>query len=119
MSNDRIGYICDLLESGGDIPAPSREWLLGALRQIDQGADPRSALELPEPTAASRNQVLREHAVELPGRSLWAKCRIIAGESRRIHRGRKTQYRWILAADRLRPLPETQRQIFNILKKRA
>jgi hypothetical protein len=114
--NERLSYLADLLESGGDLPAASREWLLGALRQIDQGTDPRTALGLPEPGPESRNRILREHATELPGRSLWAKCRIIAGESRRIHRGRKSQYRWISEADRLKALPESPRQFWSILK---
>lgn len=117
MTTDSITYLCDLLESGGDIPAPSREWLLGALRQIDQGHDPREALGLPEPNADSRNQVLRQNAISLPG-TPWRKAGMIADQARRIHRGRKSSMPWILAADRLRPLPETQRQIFNILKTR-
>jgi hypothetical protein len=114
--NERLSYLADLLESGGDIPPASRQWLLEALRQIDQGTDPRAALGLPEPGPESRNRILREHATELPGRSLWAKCRIIAGESRRIHRGRKSQYRWISEADRLKALPESPRQFWSILK---
>ena len=116
MTTDRIGYLCDLLESDGPLPEPTRQWLLDALREIDQGHDPRQALGLPEPGPESRNRILREHATELPGRSLWAKCRIIAGESRRIHRGRKSQYRWISEADRLKALPESPRQFWSILK---
>jgi hypothetical protein len=118
MTTDRIGYLCDLLESDGPLPEPTRQWLLDALRQIDQGTDPRTALGLPEPNADSRNQVLRSHAVELPG-SPWRKAKLIADQARRIHRGRKAEMPWILAADRLRPLPESQRQIFNILKPRT
>jgi hypothetical protein len=115
--NERLSYLADLLESGGDLPAASRQWLLEALRQIDQGTDPRTALGLPEPTADSRNQVLRQYAQELPG-SPWRKAQVIADQARRIHRGRKAAMPWIIAADRLRPIPETQRQIYNILKTR-
>lgn len=116
MASDRIGYICDLLESGGNLPDASRQWLINALRQIDDGTDPRQALGLPEPGPEARNEILRAHALEIPARSLWGRCKLIAGESQRIHRGRKTQYRWIREADRLKPLPESARQIVNILK---
>lgn len=115
MASDRISYLADLLESGGDLPDPSRQWLIGALRAIDSGADPRLALELPEPTPAARNRIIRDHAGELTG-SPWAKAKYIANQARRIHRGRKSAMLWITKADRIRPIPETQRQIFNILK---
>lgn len=112
---DRITYLCDLLESSGELPDATRQWLLTAFRQIDAGQDPRLALELPEPTPEGRNRIIREHAGELPG-SNWQKARYISDQARRIHRGRKSSMTWILRADRIRPIPETQRQIYDILK---
>jgi hypothetical protein len=41
---------------------------------------------------------------------------LLADEVRRIHSGRNTLYPWIRRADSLRRLPETPRQLFNILR---
>lgn len=116
MSTERLEYIGSLLESADPLPDSSRAWLRDAILAINSGTDPRAALELPEPGLEARNEILREHALEIPERSLWARCRLIASESQRIHRGRKTQYRWIREADRMKPLPESARQFYSILK---
>ena len=116
MSTERLEYIGTLLESAEPLPDSSRVWLRDAILAINSGTDPRAALGLPEPGPAARNEILRAHALEIPARSLWGRCKLIAGESQRIHRGRKTQYKWIREADLLKPLPESARQIANILK---
>ena len=116
MSTERLEYLGSLLESSDPLPDSSRVWLRDAILAINSGTDPREALGLPEPGPEARNEILRAHALEIPARSLWARCKLIAGESKRIHGGRKTQYRWIREADRLKPLPESPRQFYSILK---
>lgn len=111
----RLQYLCDLLEAGDPLPAPSRQWLQTALRSIMEGESPTVALELPEPTRQSRDALIRTEAEALPG-SRSSKARLLADQARRIHSGRKSAFPWLQRADRLHRLPETERQYHNILK---
>ena len=118
MSSDRLHHILDLLEDGTTLPAPTRDWLRDGLRRWAGGQSLELALGLDAATARrERDQVLRDNAATIPAASVSARARAIANEARRIHRGRRTAYDWIRRADRIATLPETSRQILNILGK--
>lgn len=110
-------HLCDLLESDAPLPPASRIRLRDAFRRIAAGMDPIKALGLAAHDAqADRNSIIRTHVVELPARTLHGRCRLLAAEVQRLHRGRRTVYPWIAQADRIRRLPESWRQYANILK---
>ena len=111
MTTDHISHWIDLLEStrGSDLlPDPSLDGLLGFLY---------SELSKQPQAIEKRDEIIRQNLFSIDGRSTWARAGIIAHQARRLHRGMRSPYGWITRADRIKPLPETQRRIFGILTK--
>ena len=115
--NERLSYLADLLESGGDIPPASRQWLLSAFRAIESGVPANEALSLEvKHSRQERNDIIKVNAQNLGIWSTSGKARILAAEARRLHRGRRSEYPWIARADTICKLPESVRQYHHILK---
>lgn len=116
MSAERLRHALDLLEGDAPLPPATRAWLRDALRAWATGAPIEVAFGLDLASARrERDQLLRDHAPELEAPTLTARARTIAEQARRLHRGRRTAIEWIRRADRLARLPETSRQVLNIL----
>ncbi len=117
MSHDRLTHLADLLETGDDLPPASAEWLRGCLRRWRYGLNLDQAFQLAQTDARrERDRLLRQHAEEIQATGPTERAKLLADEVRRIHSGRNTLYPWIRRADSLRRLPETPRQLFNILR---
>ena len=109
MTSDHISHWIDLLEStrGSDLlPDPSLDALLTFLY---------SELSRQPQAIKQRDEILRANLFSVDGRSTWQRAGIIATQARRLHSGMRSNYGWITRADRIKPLPETQRRIFGIL----
>jgi hypothetical protein len=118
MSIERLTHIAALLESGADLPPASHRWLLDAINAIiycDTPSDQALGL-LGRKAIAERDQVIRENAPTLGIWSHSGQARLMAGEAKRLHQGRRTSIPWLASADRIHRLPETPRQYHNILK---
>lgn len=107
-SHEELSHWITLLESAGSdlLPTPSLDKLVSFLYT-----------ELAKTPAArkKRDQILRENMFAIPANSTWERASVISHQARRIHCGMRSGYSWITRADRVKPLPETQRQIFRIL----
>jgi hypothetical protein len=111
MTSDELNHTIDLLEStrGSDLmPGPSLDVLLGFL-YAELAKTPQAIKK--------RNELIKSNMFDIPARSPWARAGIIASQARRLHCGMKSPYTWISRADRIKPLPETQRRVFTILTK--
>jgi hypothetical protein len=117
MSHARLTHIADLLETGDGLPPASAQWLRECLRRWSFGLPLNDAFQLTAGDARrERDSLLRENLDALPATAPTARARILASEIRRIHSGRQTDYPWLRRADSLCRLPETPRQLFNILR---
>jgi hypothetical protein len=118
MSLDHLRHISGLLESGSDLPPASHRWLLDAINAIVYtDTPPDRALGLVgRKSLEERDQVIRENAHTLGIWSHSGQARLLAGEAKRLHQGRRTSIPWLARADRIHRLPETPRQYHNILK---
>ena len=117
MSIERLTHIADLLETGDGLPPASAEWLRECLRRWRYGLNLDQAFELSQSNArGERDRLLREHANEIEATGPTQRATLLAGEVRKLHSGRTTRYTWLRQADSLRRLPETPRQLFNILR---
>jgi hypothetical protein len=117
MSNDRLTHLANLLETGDDLPPATAEWLRQSLRRWRYGLNLDQAFELSQSNArGERDRLLREHANEIEATGPTQRATLLAGEVRKLHSGRTTRYTWLRQADSLRRLPETPRQLFNILR---
>lgn len=117
MSADRLTHLADLMESGDSLPPATAQWLRDCLRRWRYGLPLDQAFELSDRNArGERDRMLREHAAEIEASGPTERAKLLADEVRRIHSGRNTRYPWIRRADSLRRLPETYRQIYNILR---
>jgi hypothetical protein len=117
MSHDHLRHIADLLQSGDSLPPASAEWLRGCLRRWRYGLPLDQAFQLAQTDARrERDRLLRQHAEEIQANGPTQRANLLAGEVRKLHSGRTTRYSWLRQADSLRRLPETPRQLFNILR---
>jgi hypothetical protein len=117
MSHDRLTHIADLLETGDGLPPASAEWLRGCLRRWRYGLPLDQTFQLAQTDARrERDRLLRQHAEEIQANGPTERATVLAGEVRKLHSGRTTRYSWLRQADSLRRLPETPRQLFNILR---
>lgn len=117
MSHARLTHLADLLESGDDLPPATAQWLRECLRRWSFGLPLNDAFQLTAGDARrERDSLLRENLDALPATAPTARAKLLAGEIRRIHSGRQTAYPWLRRADSLCRLPETPRQLFNILR---
>lgn len=117
MSHDRLTHLADLIETGDSLPPASAEWLRGCLRRWRYGLPLDQAFELtPSNARRERDSIIRQNIEDLPPGGPTARARLLASEVRRIHSGRQSRYWWIRRADSLCRLPETSRQLFNILR---
>jgi hypothetical protein len=118
MSAERLRHIVDQLESGTTIGPASAEWLRQALRRhLDQGEPLDQSLGLASrDLIAERDAIIRDGAESLGFTSIKARARLIASESQRLRSGRRSEYLWIIRADRIYPLPETERMFEIILR---
>jgi hypothetical protein len=118
MSAERLRHIVDQLESGTTIGPASAEWLRQALRRhLDQGEPLDQSLGLASrDLRAERDAIIRDGAESLGFTSIKARARLIASESQRLRSGRRSEYLWIIRADRIYPLPETERMFEIILR---
>jgi hypothetical protein len=117
MSHDHLRHIAALLESGDSLPPASAEWLRGCLRRWRYGLPLDQAFQLAQTDARrERDNLLRQHADEVPATGPTQRATLLASEIHKLHSGRTTRYSWLRQADSLRRLPETPRQIFNILR---
>lgn len=116
MSSERLAYAVDLLESPAPLPDSTRQWLRDALQSILNGADPAHALGLEVRAARQeRDDIIRQNAGSLAW-STSGRARILAEQARRLHRGRRSEYQWLVRADRICRLPESIRMYHNILQ---
>lgn len=117
MSNDRLTHLANLLESGDDLPPATAEWLRGCLRRWRYGLPLDQAFQLAQTDARrERDRLLRHHAEEIQATGPTERAALLASEIHKLHSGRATRYGWLRQADSLRRLPETPRQLFNILR---
>ena len=119
MSAERLRHIVDQLESGTTIGPASAEWLRDALRRhLDQGEPLDHSLGLASrDLRAERDAIIRGGVAELPGfSSVKARARLLAEESKKLHSGRRSEYLWIIRADRIYPLPTSPRMFEIILR---
>jgi len=117
MSHDRLTHIADLLETGDGLPPASAEWLRQSLRRWRYGLNLDQAFQLAQTDARrERDRLLRQHAEEIQATGPTERANLLASEVHKLHSGRTTRYTWLRQADSLRRLPETPRQIFNILR---
>jgi len=116
MSNDRLTHISDLLETGNSLPPASADWLRQCLRRWRAGLPIDLAFALTKfDLIRERDTILRQHAFEV-GETPFRQAEVIAAEARLIHGGRHSRYGWIHRADRIRPVPNTSRQLYKILQ---
>ena len=108
MKAEELEHLQTLLSSPGPIPEPSRVKLLSL---IDIARSNVAANE----RKAERDQIIRDGAESLGLPSIKARARLLAEQSKRLHRGRRSAYPWITRADLIEPLPETERMFENIL----
>lgn len=109
MNAQELDHLQTLLSSPGPIPEPSRVKLLDLVESA------RSQLSQDE-RKAERDAIIRQGAESLGLPSIKARARLLAEQSKRLHRGRRSAYPWITHADRIEPLPETERMFENILR---
>lgn len=113
-------HLCDLLESDAPLPPASRIRLRDAFRLIRNGTPPAEALELPATARCrriERDRILLAHWCQAWHRSTTQTAADIAREVRRMHCGHAPRWLWLRQADRLYRLPETARQVFNLITK--
>ena len=116
MSAERLSYCIDLLEADAPLPAPTRTWLRDCLQSILSGTDPVAALGLEVRAArAERDELIRQNAASLAW-SNSGRAKILSEQAKRLHRGRRTEYQWLVRADRICRLPESIRQYHHILQ---
>jgi hypothetical protein len=108
MNAQELEHLHALLSSSGPIPEPSRVKLLGMVEiaRSNVAANERKA---------ERDQIIRDGAESLGLPSIKARARLLAEQSKRLHRGGRSAYPWITRADRIDPLPESPRRFEQIL----
>jgi hypothetical protein len=116
MSRERLEHIGSLLESGSSLPPSSAVWLRESIRRFRSGLPIADAFQVsPRNARRERDEIIRRNWVSIPGRSSSAVSEVLAKQARLIHRGRKTDFSWMIDAEQFARLPETSRAYRGII----
>lgn len=100
-------------------PESLQAWLTEALERWQRGESLPDAFGIYDTASERRlrrNTALKEYASALPG-GIWEKSKTIAEEIAKIRQNRKNTSPVLQRIDSVYQLPESTRQIFNILLK--
>ncbi len=112
---DHLTLILRHLEAGDRLPDDLRLWLAGALRRVLHGCPAGMAFRIhPVHRRQERDRLLQTAVAPIEG-SLWHKAAWAARQVSLLRQGRSADP-VIEAADRIWRLPQTQRQLYNLLK---
>lgn len=112
--NPELQHIRALLAKGEPLPPASAGWLLECLDRLHEGVDLARAFRLDADSfREQRNAILRIGAAGLEG-TTNARAAEIAHLARRCHMRMRVPD-WIRQADELATLPESARQVINII----
>jgi hypothetical protein len=102
----------------GSIPADLLTWLNQCLTRWQDGVSLHEAFGVCDSVKERiqrRNQQLNDYAMLLDG-SKWHKAEVISREVGLIRQNRRSASPILKSVDSICPIPETPRQLFNILK---
>ncbi|MBF6648949.1 hypothetical protein [Methylobacter sp. BlB1] len=116
-SISQLETLHDCLVANLQIPDNTKQWLIDSLEHWLNGEslpDAFGIFDNSEERKQRRDLALKDYANTLDG-SIWSKAGIIAKQVDLLRQHRKCNP-IISTIDKINPIPESQRQIYNILK---
>jgi hypothetical protein len=117
-SIENLSAVFDCLASQQPLPEYLHTWLADALGRWRRGEPLPEAVGVFDSAGERRwrrNQELKDYSATLEG-GTWQKAKTIADEIRAIRQGRRNVSHILKNIDAIYELPDTERQIYTILK---